>query len=190
MGPVSARSYPGRQCVRERSGAERERPAPRAKQEIDYGRRGAGFFFGALVPAVGEALAVPYERRTTANWVDFLEQVEAWLPAEAERVYAILDNLSMHRATDVLLFNLKYPRWEFVFQPKYAAYLNLIEPWWKVLRSLALKGRRFETWEEICQAVAEATQYWNQHRHPYIWSRRRRHRPRRSRGVALLPKAA
>src|SRR5215213_1580106 len=40
-------------------------------------------------------------------------------------------------------------RWEFVFQPKYAAYLNLIEPWWKILRSLALKGRRFEAWPEI-----------------------------------------
>ena len=39
---------------------------------------------------------------------------------------------------------LSHPRWEFVFQPKYAAYLNLIEPWWKVLRSLALKGRRFD----------------------------------------------
>ena len=26
----------------------------------------------------------------------------------------------------------------FVFQPKYAAYLNLIEPWWKVLRSLGV----------------------------------------------------
>ena len=36
-----------------------------------------------------------------------------------------------------------------VFQPKCAAYLNLIEPWWKVLRSLALKGRRFETWEQV-----------------------------------------
>ena len=41
-----------------------------------------------------------------------------------------------------------------MFQPKYAAYLNLIEPWWKMLRSLALKGRRFETWAEVCQAVA------------------------------------
>lgn len=61
----------------------------------------------------------------------------------------MLDNLNIHRAPDVLLFNLLHPRWEFVFQPKYAAYLNLIEPWWKVLRSLALKGRRFEVWAEI-----------------------------------------
>ena len=57
----------------------------------------------------------------------------------------------------MLLFSLPHPRWELVFQPKYAAYLNLIEPWWKVLRSLALKGRRFETWEEVCRAIAEAT---------------------------------
>ena len=83
--------------------------------------------------------------RSAANWADFLGHVEAWVAPEVERVYAIVDNLSAHRATDVLLFSLAYPRWEFVFQPKYAAYLNLIEPWWKILRSLALKGRRFET---------------------------------------------
>ena len=104
-----------------------------------------------------------------------------------ERVYAIVDNLSAHRATDVLLFSLAHPRWEFVFQPVYAAYLNLIEPWWKVLRSLALKGRRFETWEEVCRAVEEATAYWNKHRHPFVWGRRRRHRPKRRPGIAAVP---
>ena len=58
-----------------------------------------------------------------------------------------------------------------MFQPKYAAYLNLIEPWWKVLRSLALKGRRFEAWPEIEEAVRRATAYWNAHRHPFVWGR-------------------
>ena len=96
-------------------------------------------------------------------------------------------NLSTHSAPDVLLFSLLHPRWEFVFQPKYAAYLNLIEPWWKVLRSLALKGRRFETWAEIEQAVERATAYWNDHKHPFIWGHRRRHRPSRRFGVAALP---
>jgi hypothetical protein len=74
-----------------------------------------------------------------------------------------------------------------VFQPKYAAYLNLIEPWWKVLRSLALKGRRFEAWAEIEEAVALATAYWNEHRHPFVWGRRRRHRPNRRLGIAAVP---
>ena len=184
MGPEAAKSFPGQALVRAAPTADR--PAGRATQEVDYGRRGKGYVFGAFRPATGAALTVAYDRRTTANFVAFLGQVDAWAPSEAERVYAVLDNLSMHRATDVLLFSLARPRWEFVFQPVYAAYLNLIEPWWKVLRSLALKGRRFETWEEVCRAIAAATAYWNAHRHPFRWGHRRRHRPRRQPGVARV----
>ena len=185
MGPEGAKSFPGRQLV-----PVAAKPGARARQEVDYGRRGRGYVFGAFRPASGEAFTAPYAGRTTANWVDFLEQVDGWLPADADPVYAIVDNLSTHSAADVLLFSLAHPRWEFVFQPTYAAYLNLIEPWWKVLRSLALKGRRFETWAEVCRAVHEATRYWNAHRHPFVWGHRRRHRPRRRPGVSLLPKAA
>jgi hypothetical protein len=188
LGPEAAKSFPGRQVIPARDPAAGR--AVRATQEIDYGRRGKGYIFGAFTPADGAAFTAPYGSRSAANWVDFLGQVDAWLPADAERVYAIVDNLSARRATDVLLFSLAHPRWEFVFQPTYAAYLNLIEPWWKVLRSLALKGRRFAAWEEVCQAVQEATTYWNAHRHPFVWGRRRRHRPHRKAGVGLLPNVA
>jgi hypothetical protein len=140
MGPVSAKSYAGRALVQSRT-----RPAERTRQEIDYGRRAKGYIFGAFCPATGEAFTHPYPGRGGAHWVDFLEHVETWIPRTTERVYAIMDNLSSHRTTDVLLFLLAHPRWEMVFQPKYAAYLNLIEPWWKILRALALAGRRFET---------------------------------------------
>jgi transposase len=187
MGPESAQSIPGPRLVATAAdGPQRAR----AKQEIDYGRRGCEYIFGAFVPATGAALTMPYPRRTIAHVVDFLEQVEAWLDPAVERVYAVLDNPRAHRALDVLLWALAHPRWEFVFQPKYAAYLNLIEPWWKVLRSLALKGRRFETWEQVCHAVSAATQYWNAHRHPFVWGRRKRRRPLRPSGIATLPAAA
>jgi transposase len=190
MGPESAKSFPGQALVRPAAVPEPPTPAERARQEIDYGRRGKGYIFGAFRPATGEAFPQPYAGRTIANWVEFLERVDAWVPQETETVYAILDNLNVHRATDVLVFSLAHPRWEFVFQPIYAAYLNLIEPWWKVLRSLALKGRRFDTWDQVCQAIEAATAYWNAHRHPFIWGRRRRHRSRRQAGIAVVPKVA
>ena len=184
MGPEAAKSHPGHAVIRtDPSGGRRVR----ATQEIDYGRRGKGYVFGAFVPATGEAFTQPYPRRTIVNWLDFLEQVDGWVDAGAARVYAILDNLSTHRALDVLLWAITHPRWEFVFQPTYAAYLNLIEPWWKVLRSLALKGRRFATWADISAAVERATAYWNAHRHPFVWGRRRRHQPPRRPGVGFLP---
>jgi hypothetical protein len=56
-----------------------------------------------------------------------------------------------------------------------------------ILRSLALKGRRFETWAEIAQAVERATTYWNEHKHSFIWGRRRRHRTLRRFGLAAVP---
>jgi hypothetical protein len=187
LGPEGAKSFPGRRLVRpDPTGGRRVR----ATQEADYGRRGSGYVFGAFVPATGEALTAPYRGRTTANWGDFLERVDGWVDAGATRVYAVLDNLSTHRALDVLLWALAHPRWEFVFQPTYAAYLNLIEPWWKVLRSLALKGRRFESWDEVCTAVAAGTAYWNAHRHPSVWGRRPRRRAARRAGLAQLPLAA
>ncbi len=187
MGPVAAKSYLGQQVIAAQPRIAQ--PAPRARQEIDYGRRGKGYVFGALQPATGAAYTETYGGRTIANWVDFLEQVDAWIDPTVEQIFAIVDNLNIHRATDVLLFSLAHPRWQFVFQPKYAAYLNLIEPWWKTLRSLALKGRRFETWDEVRAAIRRATNYWNDHRRPFVWGRRRRHKPRRQPGLALVPKA-
>ncbi len=187
LGPEGAKSFPGTRLVRPDPGGERR---ARATQEAGYGRRGKGYVFGAFRPATGEALTAPYEGRTIANWVDFLERVDAWIDAAVERVYAVLDNLSTHRALDVLLWALAHPRWGFVFQPTYAAYLNLIEPWWKVLRSLARKGRRFGSWGAVCRAVEAATAYWNAHRHPFLWGRRSRRQTARAAGVARLPVAA
>ena len=60
---------------------------------------------------------------------------------------------NMHSSYDTLLFSLAHPRWEFIFQSKYAEYLNLIGLWWKTLRSLAFKGRRFEVRTEMLEPI-------------------------------------
>lgn len=183
LGPESAKSFRGKRLLRPPD--DPAPPAPRATQAIDDGRRGGGYAFGAFRPATGAAFTQPYDRRTAADFVDFLTAVGRWLGPTDAPVYLVLANLSIHHAPDVFLFAARHPTWAFVYQPKYAAYLNLIAPWWKARRSLALKGRRFATWAAICQAVERATAYWNAHKHPFVWGRRRRHRPRRKPGIAL-----
>jgi hypothetical protein len=64
--------------------------------------------------------------------------------------------------------SVRQQRWEFVFQPRHTAYLNRIEPWWKILRSLALKGQHLQTWEQVEAAVSAATAYWNAQKHPVV----------------------
>ena len=69
----------------------------RAIQEIDDGRHGKSYIFGAFKPAGGEKLTAPYKRCITADYIDFLEQVEAWITPDIERIYAIMDHLRVHR---------------------------------------------------------------------------------------------
>ncbi len=124
MGPVAAKSYPGQQAVNVTA-----RPAQRARQEIDYGQRGKGYGYGALWETTGQCWTQGYERRLKEYFIDFLSFVDAQVPADVEQISAILDNLDIHHADGLLPFMLAHPRWESVYQPKYAAYLNLMEPW-------------------------------------------------------------
>lgn len=189
MGKVYARAYRGKRIVQ---AAWKDTRSPRGR--APYRRRpsgqGSGHIFGAFKPHTGEALTRPYDSRGNVEFVHFLEQVDAWLPPDATQVIVVLDNLNIHRSKEVLLFLVGHPRWEFAFIPSGAAYLNLIEPWWKTLRSIALNGQRFDTWEEVKQAIQQATEYWNQRRHPYKWGERKRHQPRRQPGIAAIHKLA
>jgi transposase len=189
MGKIYARTYRGKRVVH---AAWKDTASPRGRADYrrDRGRTAGGHIFGAFNPHTGEAFTHPYTSRGNLEFADFLEQVDAWLPGTATQVVAVLDNLNIHRSQEVLLFLVNHPRWELAFIPSGAAYLNLIEPWWKTLRSLALKGRRFETWEDVKQAIREATQYWNRHRHAYKWGERKRHQPPRPPGIAAIHKLA
>ena len=158
MGPVSAKTY-----FSYRPTVQGTRPI----READYGRRAKCWVFGGLEPHTGAVLTTCSDRRDTASFLGFLNAVVQH-GSEGE-LYLIMDNLSIHKRLDVRLWLLVHPRVHFLFQPTYAPWLNLIEPWWKTLRSLALKGRRFETQQQLTDAIHGATAYWNQQRHPYTW---------------------
>ncbi len=157
-GPLSVKTYlAGRWSPRD----DRPRVTP------DYGRRGKLWTFGALEPATGDVVTTLTLSRRTADFLSFLNDIVTHWPQGS--LVLILDNLAVHRALDVQLWALAHPRVRFLFQPTYAPWLNLIEPWWKTLRSLSLKGRRFETIDEMISAIQQATTYWLNHRHPYVW---------------------
>ena len=133
----------------------------------DYGGKGSLWTFGAFEPATGLALTQTAERRTRVEFIAFLDAlVEMWPKG---KLVLILDNLSVHKTLDVRLWTLAHDRVSFLFLPTYTPWLNLIEPWWKTLRSLSIKGRSFADLNAMRQAIQAATDYWNAHAHPYHW---------------------
>lgn len=124
---------------------------------------------GAFEPATGEATFILSDRRDSASHIRLLEKVIATFPAD--KLLLIEDNLSTHVSRNTKIALAAWPEIQVLLLPKYACWLNLIEPWWKQLRSLALKGRRFENQAELEDALWQALAYWNRHRYPYRWKK-------------------
>jgi transposase len=125
---------------------------------------------GTFEPATGQATILTSLGRNSASHIHLLEQVMSELPAR--RWLIIEDNLRIHSSREIKLALASRPEIQIQFLPNYACWLILIEPWWKQLRSLALKGRCFEDLEQLTQALYDALAYWNDHSHPYFWKKR------------------
>ena len=161
MGPIAVKTYPGE---------EWQQGLHRATYEPDYGRRGKLWVHGAFEPATGQAAILMSPGRDSFSHIQLLEKVMIEFPSQ--RWLIVEDNLIIHTSRETRLALAAWPEIRIQFTPKYACWLNLIEPWWKQLRSLALKGNRFETLDELTAALTSAVDYWNVHRHPYCWKKK------------------
>lgn len=166
MGPMAVKTYPGEEWKQGRN---------RATFEPDYGRRGKLWIHGAFEVATGRATIILSPSRDSTSHIQLLEKVVTEFPAQ--RWLIIEDNLSIHASRQTKLALTAWPEIGIQFIPKYACWLNLIEPWWKQLRSLALKGRRFETLDELIETLNAALDYWNAHRRPYHWKKKPQEQP-------------
>lgn len=161
MGPIAVKTYPGEEWKQGRN---------QATFEPDYGRHGKLWVHGAFEPATGQASMILSPNRDSASHILLIEKLMTEFPSD--RWLIIEDNLSTHTSRQTRLALAAYQEIQIQFIPKYACWLNLIEPWWKQLRSLALKGNRFETRDELIEALNAALDYWNDHRHPYHWKKK------------------
>lgn len=76
------------------------------------------------------------DRRDSPSHILLLEQMIESFPSD--RWLVIEDNLSMHHSRGTQVALLAWPEISVQLIPKFATWLNLIEPWRKQLKNLAL----------------------------------------------------
>jgi hypothetical protein len=160
MGPIAARSYPGPSWS-EDSHRPHFRPS--------YHRNGYVWAYGALIHREGKTLVKTCGTRNTKSWLDFLDSLEGLVPEG--KVYLIVDGLPLHWTLDTMLWNWGHERFEFVAVPKGAAWLNLIEGLWKIVKQRSLDGRNCRDTSEVEAAIKAGVDDWNRHPTPFIWGR-------------------
>ncbi|HEY6711341.1 MAG TPA: IS630 family transposase [Rubrobacter sp.] len=163
LGPVTPRAFP---------------PAPgwspdghRIKAPLEYSRGPEKVWvFGALRVEDGKSLTFTARSRNSKGYLKLLEKIERSIPHGA--IYLIADNLQPHKSVAVRQWLEEHPRIEHAFIPKGAAWLNLIEAWWRLFRRQALAGVDFADGREIDKATRVATRQLNRKASPWVWGRK------------------
>jgi len=128
-----------------------------AKQHYEYEKLGACSLLAAIEPLTGRRLGRVYERRTKREFTQFCQELAAQY-TQATTIRVVLDNLNTHNASAFYehlsaeeAFALAQ-RFEFIYTPKSASWLNMIECEFSVIARQCL-DRRIATIERLRSEV-------------------------------------
>lgn len=117
-----------------------------AKQHYENEKLGSCALFAAVEPLTGRRLAQVHERRTKREFTQFCQALAAAYP-NALKIRLVLDNLNTHNASSFyehLSAEEAYAlaeRFELIYTPKGASWLNMIECEFSVISRQCLDRR-------------------------------------------------
>jgi hypothetical protein len=162
LGPVTPRNVP--------SAPGWSADGHRIKVPLDYERGPDKVWIdGALCVADGQALTQTAPARNTAGYLELLKALDQAYPHCD--LYLVADNLASHLSAPIRAWLAEHPRIQHAFIPVGAAWLNLIEGWWRIFRRKAFAGVSLANAEDIASATHLATAHLNRHGRPWVWGR-------------------
>jgi len=132
-------------------------PGKVRKQHYTYEKLGSCALLAAIEPLTGRRLGQVHAQRTKREYTLFCQALAALYP-DALKIHLVQDNLNTHNAS---AFYEQFPaaeayalaqRFEFIYTPKTASWLNMIECEFAVITRLCL-NRRIPTIEQLCEEV-------------------------------------
>ena len=127
--------------------------------------------YGALCVRNGQVLTQTAPARNTSGYLALLQTLDQTYAQGALSLVA--DNLSSHLSGPISDWLAAHPRVQHAFIPVGAAWLNLIEGWWRLFRRKAFAGASLADADadDIAYATRIATAQLNHHAKPWVWGR-------------------
>ena len=123
------------------------------KRDYEYKRLGTVSLLAGIDLQTGEAIPLVRDSHNSADFIDFLKVLDTIYP-KGDTIRLVLDNLRVHRAKKVIEYLSSVEgRFEFVFTPKHASWLNLIEAFFSKMTKQMLKNIRVKSKEELIQRI-------------------------------------
>jgi transposase len=144
-------------------------PGRAERHGFEYYRHGTLSLYAALDLRTGKVMGKTTSRHTSAEFIDFLDEVVAtskW----AWEIHIVLDNLSAHKTKAVDEFLREHPKVRFHFTPTYSSWLNQVEIWFsKIERDVIARGV-FTSVADLARKLRKYIRAYGKSAKPFRWN--------------------
>lgn len=135
----------------------------------EYARHGTQTLLAALEIATGKVVAHVRDRRTTVDFLSFMDDVVKSYPLV--ELHVVLDNLNIHKNEAAKQWLLQHPRVHFHYTPTHASWMNMIECFFSILAKQALTQSVQRSKKDLKDLLLRYLKKYSQNPTPFTWTK-------------------
>src|ERR1700737_4551125 len=135
----------------------------------EYVRHGTQTLLAALEIASGQVVAHVKQRRTSVNFLRFMNDVVAAFPQRQLNV--VVDNLNIQKNKAPQRWLKKHPRVHFHYTPTHASWVNMIECFFSILGKQGLSQSVHTSKRQLKEFLLNYIAQNNKNPKPFVWTK-------------------
>jgi transposase len=135
----------------------------------EYVRHGTQTLLAALEIASGQVVAHSKQRRTSVNFLRFMNDVLAAFPQR--QLHVVVDNLNIHKNEAARRWLKKHPSVHFHYTPTHASWVNMIECFFSILGKQGLSQSVHTSKRQLKEFLLDYIAHKNENPKPFVWTK-------------------
>ena len=135
----------------------------------EYVRHGTQTLIAALEIATGKVVAHIRNRRTSVNFLRFMNDVVRAYPDR--ELHVVADNLNIHKNEAARRWLDRHPRVQFHYTPTHASWVNLVECFFSILSKQALAHSVQRSKQDLKDLLSGFLASYNANCGPFTWTK-------------------
>ena len=135
----------------------------------EYVRHGTQTLIAALEIATGKVVAHIRNRRTSVNFLRFMNDVVQTHPNR--ELHVVIDNLNIHKNEAARRWLNRHPQVRFHYTPTHASWLNLIECFFSILSKQGLAHSVQRSKQDLKELLRRFLANYNETCNPFTWTK-------------------
>jgi len=135
----------------------------------EYVRHGTQTMIAALEIASGKVVAHVRNRRTSVNFLRFMNEVLRAYRGRA--LHVVVDNLNIHKNEAARRWLARHPQVQFHYTPTHASWVNLIECFFSILSKQGLAHSVQHSKQDLKELLHRFIASYNETCNPFTWTK-------------------